>query len=251
MKTIIKKIFVKILYAYYSLIFFNKKSIINRIFIIGHMRSGSSLLVQLLRNNKEILGFGESHLIYSRPIIIDHLYYKSSFYNNIFLPLRKHKFVLDKILHSHYLPESNWYYIQKYNVKIIFLFREPSGAINSLQKSLGLDIDKSIKHYTGRLNYIADLSSYLDERNIDYHTLTYNELINNPDVELQKLKEFLHLETNLDRKYKIQHTTGKKGFGDFSPNILSGEILKKKNINNNHVPAHLNEIYDKILHQLT
>ena len=37
------------------------------IFILGHMRSGSSLLAHILADNAEVAGAGESHITYQTP----------------------------------------------------------------------------------------------------------------------------------------------------------------------------------------
>jgi len=73
------------------------------LFILGHMRSGSSLLTHILSSNAAIDGYGETHLDYSNPQdfgvatanVCRHLWKVPS-----------GEYVLDKVLHKRHIPRS-------------------------------------------------------------------------------------------------------------------------------------------------
>lgn len=248
----LKKIATEVTYSLYNLFHPSYRDDVNYIFIIGHMRSGSSLLVQLLRHNEEIIGLGESHLIYNNSSKLGHLsckllYYNGGFYNSI----RKHKYALDKVLHNHYLPESQWSVLLRHNVRTIFIIRKPSDTIDSLRKSLNLNTNEAKEYYVSRLAYIERLSFFLRNNGVKYHSLTYDQLTINPDYSLDKLTKYLCLNNPLVKEYKIQNTTGRIGFGDFSNNILSGSILKKKAKSKQESHAdELNRVYEGVVQSL-
>lgn len=98
-------------------------------FILSHMRSGSSLLSQILNSSSEVASAGEFHIAYSskqdlyRLSLRTHLYFRK--YN-----LNK-KIITDKILHNH-LPISDSFLNSQHVKNFVFLIREPNGTLKSL-----------------------------------------------------------------------------------------------------------------------
>lgn len=204
-------------------VFFQKKQP-KRIFIISHMRSGSSLLTHILNSNPEILGWGERGLRYTseKKVIENELAMKWK--SRAFF--KKYKFTLDQINHLEMTPKLELF--NNKNTQIIFLLREP---ISSLSSIINLSkkhydgtktIEQAATYYTNRLN---DLINFKKSTPKAYHfMLTYNDLVEDSLNKLKSLSEFLELKEPLSPKYKIEKFTGISG--DPSKNIKSGRIIK-------------------------
>ena len=72
------------------------------VFILSHMRSGSSLLEHILSSNDEIMGFGEQNRIYKNFFDLKKMEFyirkkQRLFFNNV-------KYSVDQILHNQYTP---------------------------------------------------------------------------------------------------------------------------------------------------
>ena len=69
------------------------------LFVLSHMRSGSSLLTHILNSNPEIIGYGETHLDYESEKDFKALMFR------VYWRLRdlnmNHTYLLDKVLHDH------------------------------------------------------------------------------------------------------------------------------------------------------
>lgn len=200
---------------------FNSDSL-QMLFIIGHMRSGSSLLVHILNTNTQIIGYGETHSIYKDKRDFEKAAYK--IYRAFNTIPKNEKFVLDKILHSYLIKDSN---LLK-EAKIIFLIRKPEETLPSIHK---LDPQKyppssAFEYYKDRIKKIKTLASNIESSKWTY--LTYNDLINRQNIIFERLENFLELNTKLSGQYKTIWSTGKKGIGDSSKKIQSGKIITQK-----------------------
>ncbi len=192
------------------------------LFILSHMRSGSSLLTHILNSNPEIIGYGETHLNYSSELDFKQLFFK------VYWQLRDysmdHSYVLDKVLHNHKFLNDN--FLNSPQVYTIFLLREPKRTLGSI-----LDIkphwsqEKAMNYYLERL---ATLESYAKLINSKKRSLfiTYNQLLNDSDLVFDTLKTFLQTKASFSEQYQVLKTTGMKGVGDSSENIQSGQIIR-------------------------
>ena len=197
-----------------------------RLFIIGHMRSGSSLLMHILTSNSEILGWGERGLKYTakNKMIENELTMR---WKSMSL-FKKYSFTLDQINHSEMTPIIDLF--NNKNSYIVFLLREPIGSLSSiinLSKNY-YHKEKSIKdasaYYTNRLNYLVNFKK--GTPNAHHFMVTYDDLIENSLISLKSLTEFLELKEPLISEYEIKKITGISG--DPSKNIKSGKIIKTK-----------------------
>jgi hypothetical protein len=191
------------------------------LFIIGHMRSGSSLLVHILNTNPEIAGYGETHRLYRD---------KSDFgkvgleiYRAFKTLPKKEKYILDKVLHSYLIKDEN---ILK-DAKIIFLLRCPSESMPSI-----LDIkteynpEQTSEYYHDRIERIRLTARTIDPEKWMY--ATYNDLIISENKIFGQIENFLGLNSELSQEYDTIWSTGVTGIGDPSKMIEEGKIINKK-----------------------
>jgi hypothetical protein len=213
----------RFIYAYYQRLY-QRREPYRLLFIISHMRAGSSLLTHLLVSHPEIFGYGETHLEYSTPRTRHDLVAKVAMVNRLLFRFGDERYVLDKILHNKLLTVDYLPNLCDQELDVIFLIRHPSGSIPSMMKTFGFSQEAANRHYSGRLQAMGDLYDRLDGSS-NIFTLEYEELTDKPDDSLERLTEFLNLVTPLSRSYSLHRTTGRRGLGDSGPNIYAGEIL--------------------------
>ncbi len=149
---------IAILAKYSSILMFFKLAPHKRIIIIGHMRSGSSLLSHILLNNPEISGIGETHTTYKDKNYHLQLIASILAKKRLLYFLSKRKFVMDKVLHKHILDDS---ILMDENTFIILLVRTPEEVIPSILRTFEITkkpytFEKAFDHYFERLNCVLD-----------------------------------------------------------------------------------------------
>lgn len=222
-----------------------------RLFIISHMRSGSSLLMHILSSNAEILGWGERGMIYdSKNKVMENelmMKWKSRSFS------KKYCYTLDQINHSKMTPKVDLF--NNKNTRIIFLIREPKESLSSiinLSKSYydgTKTIEQASAYYMNRLNDLINIKKSTSKAH--HFVLTYNDLVENSSERLNSLSKFLELKESLTSEYKTKKFTGNSG--DPSENIKSGKIIKTKNelitIDQNII-SETTLVYNKTIHFL-
>ncbi|NEO30175.1 MAG: sulfotransferase family protein [Symploca sp. SIO3C6] len=192
------------------------------LFILGHMRAGSSLLTHLLTTNHEITGFGETHLQYSSERDFKNLILKV--YSRIREPKMNHKYVLDKILHNNKFTEREIPYSEQ--LYTIFLVREPKRSIPSI---IGIkphwSQEQAFAYYSRRLLMLENYAKTINSKERSFF-LTHNQLINNTELVFQSLQKFLGVKQPFSEQYEISSTTGQRGVGDWAGNIKAGRIIR-------------------------
>jgi hypothetical protein len=208
------------------------------LFILSHMRSGSSLLSHILISNPEIIGFGESHLKYQSELdfkkLMMRVYFQHQEFSKIPDHLYKfnmnHQYILDKVLHDQKFLTND--FLNSPQVYVIFLLRQPQQTIPSL-----LDLKPhwnqkdAYEYYRQRLLTLEKYAQIIvnAERTL---LLTYNQILDQTFSVLKTLQQFLKTETEFSEKYQILKTTGQKNIGDYKGNIKAGKIVRtQRNIN--------------------
>ncbi|QDV38556.1 sulfotransferase family protein [Tautonia plasticadhaerens] len=198
------------------------------LFVVGHMRSGSSLLTHILNTNAEISGYGETHLRYSSRQDLDRLVW--TVYKDL-RQVRVTRFTMDKVLHNDYLEECLFF---SQDCMFLFLVREPEGTLRSLVRAIPewhgdpeVDADAVLSdawgHYTLRLRGIEqEARAIRDQHRASF--LTYDQLINRTYDSFGMIEHFLGLRTQLSENYHQTRMTGRYVSGDTSPNIKKGYI---------------------------
>jgi hypothetical protein len=192
--------------------------------VVGHMRSGSSLLGHLLAENPEICAYGETHRKYKKPRDFESLRRDLvSVRNGV---SRSSVWFCDKVLHD-YLPDLEL--LRSDYVYVLFLARAPGDTLPSIVKiwnDPGLKMEQASDYYLRRLEFCRTLADQLDRRRSFF--LEYDDLIQNGEAVLSRLSAFLSLDRPLKTNYSILPTTGVPGFGDPSQNIYAGRIVDRE-----------------------
>lgn len=201
------------------------------IFIFGHMRSGSSLLCNILTSHREILGYGETHIQYASELdfkkLVFKIYCKTQKISN-FADLKElrmnHKYILDKALHNKIFLDENLLKSEK--IYSIFIIREPERTIASI-----LDLkphwseDKALTYYLKRLSTLERYGKLINNKERSL-LITYDQLLNQTDLVFNALKKVLGTESEFSEEYKVTNKTGRAGIGDFKENIKAGRIVR-------------------------
>jgi len=193
------------------------------LFVLGHMRSYSSLLCHLLGSHPEIDGYCETHIKYR------------SYFDLLRLRRRVVKltgeqlsgrYVLDKILHDYPLAGS---IVRSRSTRAIILIRSPAPTVRSIM-NMGLrysdiswyrDPDAVARYYETRLASVVRLADGLVARAL---WMGAEELLSGAEPVLTRIAAFLALRQPLQSSYRKFAHTGEAGFGDPSEEISKGHI---------------------------
>ncbi len=192
------------------------------IFLLGHMRSGSTLLQHLLISHPQICGLGERNLAYKNENDLWKLVARCRWkYQK---PFYKYSFFIDQINHNHLTPTIDL--LKMDTVKIIFLLRKPDASISSLLRLSEKYYDgkwtpeSATDYYVNRLQFLQRSMQKLD--NSTYWLVQYEGLIHHSEKVLSQIADFLNLNSPIQQTYKTFDFTGKKG--DPSQKIDFGKI---------------------------
>ena len=193
------------------------------LFVLGHMRSYSSLLCHILGSHREIDGYCETHVKYRTWL--DLLRLRSRVVKLTGEPLRG-RYVLDKVLHNYPFASS---ILRSRHTFSLVLVRRPAPTIHSII-NMGLhysvipwhrDLDAVVRYYEERLAALVRLAGQLQGRVIFIEAETL--LSRTADV-LKSIQGLLELSEPLQADYRRFAHTGERGFGDPSEVISTGHI---------------------------
>jgi hypothetical protein len=141
------------------------------------------------------------------------------------------RFVLDKVLHNDYaVPPS---IIRRPDVYPIVLLRQPVSSITSVIE-MGKEIvevpwysnvSDVTDYYVNRVRQLAQLSRQMDSR---YLFVRAEDIVESPSRVLHQVESFLGLPQPLSESYSTFPHTGERGWGDSSPSILVGRIVRDR-----------------------
>ena len=193
------------------------------LFVLGHMRSYSSLLCHILGSHSQIDGYCETHIKYRTRF--DLLRLRSRVVRLTGEPLRG-CYILDKVLHNYPLATS---ILRSPNTLGLVLVRRPQPTVQSIV-NMGLhcsdipwhrDLDVVARYYEERLAALVGLADALRGRVmfIEAESLLSRTL----DV-LQGISNLLELNEPLRSDYRRFAHTGEAGFGDPGEVISTGRV---------------------------
>lgn len=219
--------------------------------LLGIMRSGSTLLTELLLNNPQIVGFGESHVNYAEPDPIGRLRYGA---------LRMtgrldwgERFLLDKVLHDAHMTDPAQAMAHA-DFRPLFILRSPAGNMRSLAKMFAdktPDIATDIPALLlGRYAQLAAIADALPA-DVPVAAISYDRLVADAEGTLAKLTGHFGLKTPLSSDYAVSSRTGKWGVGDGSDNIRSGKIQAPAKAEATPAPAEVEDAYAALCEKLT
>lgn len=189
------------------------------VFILGHMRSGSTLLAHILANHPDFAGAGETHIAYRTSADLPTLVLKTC--ELLHRPILRTKNVVDQINHDYVANDvltSNCIY------RCIILIREPEETLKSML-SLSIWSEKeALNAYVKRLEELYQYGLLLRKKAF---LLEYGELVEHSQKTLSALTLFLGLDVPLTPTYATHRMTRRTpGFGDPSSNIQAGQIIR-------------------------
>ena len=183
------------------------------VFLLGHMRCGSSVLSNVLIANKKIIGFGETHVSYKLKYSPASL--AISLVRNGINPF-KTGLLFDKILHNNHDSSAHCSF---YSANAIFLIRHPVNTIVSLCylakkcKNLNqsfVDPEVCLDYYISRLKNLKSSWSRFPETN--RHMLSYESLLEDTEKQLNALSNKIFNNEEIKNEYSLSYS--KLGSGD-------------------------------------
>lgn len=193
------------------------------VLVLGHMRSGSSLLLHLLASSPEILAAGERNTPYLGPDDLHRLA------RDCFVvarrPFGRARYVADQLNHDHLLPDPGLILHPK--VRCVLLARRPGPSIGSIVRTFaplygGWPPERAARYYTGRLHTLAGYARRLRAAGRSPLLVRYEALTSEPQQSLHALRAALDLARPLEAEYEVRGFTGRRG--DPSSRILEGRV---------------------------
>lgn len=183
------------------------------IFVLAHMRCGSTALSNILCSRPDVSGYGEAHIAYRRRADLGKLMVNQA-RRRAWAP--RARWLFDKILHSRHdrnVPD------EFFRAKAIFLARSPAESVSSIRKLFA---------GAGKGLYQTDaaVADYYEERlaalithwhrfpSLNRVGLTYATLIGTPDAALSQVSEMIGLDPPLRNDYRSHAASHAGGGGD-------------------------------------
>lgn len=190
----------------------NKVSYKRTVFLLGHMRCGSTALTNVLCANPHMRGYGECHVVYDQKFSSGKL--ALNLIRNRINPFTG-EYILDKILHNELDQNAHDDF---FDAKAIFLIRQPMDAVVSLiNLSIHLNWkeyrtpEACLSYYVSRLNHLRALWPRFAKGSRNF--IQYESLVNAPETQLEKLSKHLLDGLTLNNQYSQSNTHG-HGKGD-------------------------------------
>lgn len=183
------------------------------IFILAHMRCGSTALSNIFCSRPDVSGYGECHIRYTDRRSLGRLVVNQALRQG-WKPGATHLF--DKVLHDRHdldAPEAF------FTSRAVFIARDPGPAIRSIRKLYeGLERDEygddtaAATYYIGRVRRLIDLwDRFPENRRVG---LTHTALVGDPEGELERISRALEINPPLENRYQSLASSRKGGGGD-------------------------------------
>ena len=129
------------------------------VFILGHVRSGSTLLAHILANHPNFVGAGESHISYRTADDLPKLVLQTC--KSLHRPILRETYVVDQINHPYV---TNEVLVSGRVYKCIILIREPEATLKSIMKLLKCQEQEALDVYISRLETLTEYGVLLGKR---------------------------------------------------------------------------------------
>lgn len=183
------------------------------IFLLGHMRVGSTALSNVFCSRRDVSGYGEAHIRYSTQGALGRLVINQA-RRGAWKPGARHLF--DKVLHSRH---DNGACTGFFTAQAVFMARAPGPAIASIRKLYdGLGRSEYQNDALAAQYYVArmtDLLALWARFPAGRRTgLTHAMLMQDPETQLARLSHRLALSPPLENSYESLPASRKGGGGD-------------------------------------
>ena len=183
------------------------------IFVLGHMRCGSTALSNIFCSRADVTGFGEAQVSYRRPFAMRHLAWKFA-RRGVVKP--GEVFGFDKVLHN-YLDQGMDYA----GSRRVFLAREPAASFRSIRHMYetihgrGPTDPENADYYEGRMTaLLALIDRARAEPGARFAVLSHAALVGDADAALAHVSARLELDPPLENRYDYSPPDAHKGVGD-------------------------------------
>jgi hypothetical protein len=209
----------------------------SRIFLLSHMRACTSLAGHILGSHPAINGYFELHISYEDEAALDRQLEVFRQYETL---KEGSHYLFDKLLHNDYRLNINR--SVDVDIKVLVSLLEPEQTIKSIvdlfQKKGSEDLYASplgaTNYYIDRVNWLA---GFCRSSGLPYYYYDAELFQAAPQALLEKLTEWLRLDTPLSERYQLFSQTGKAGKGDSSALIYSGKIEQARvDYSHIHIP---------------
>lgn len=185
----------------------------NCVFILAHMRCGSTALSNVLCSRSDVSGYGEAHIRYDGQAALGRLAL-NQMRRDGWRPGADYLF--DKILHCRHDGSATSEFFQS---RAIFVVRQPGEAIRSIASLFARlsrraydTPQKAAIYYAERLDTLADLwQRFPAQRRIG---ITHERLLQDPDLALSRISEHLRFVPAIENHYVSTAASRKAGSGD-------------------------------------
>lgn len=196
------------------------------VFILAHMRCGSTALSNILCSRAEISGYGEAHVAYRAPGDLGRLVVNQAL-RRAWKP--RARFLFDKVLHNRHDAAAPPEFFQ---AKAIFLCRRPEDTIPSIRRlftSLGkkqyVTDASAAQYYLDRVGRLGELwQAFPAEHRVG---LTYDALMGNTDACLGQVSAIVGLTPPLKNSYRSHSASVRGGGGDPTASAGHTRITQK------------------------
>jgi hypothetical protein len=205
------------------------------VFIMGHMRSGSTLLLHIMLTHPRIIGCGERNRPYESHLDLDKLAIASRLAQRA--PFRRVRYAVDQINHDELTPNRDL--LEDARVRMIFLVRSPAPTVSSILKlsrafyNDAWTIERAVDYYARRLRTLAALAAGAAAGRA--MAMGYEDLVDDTATMLRKMEAFLGVDTPFREESEVQRFTGTRG--DPSGTIQAGQIVRRRMAAADEFPA--------------
>lgn len=197
------------------------------IFLLAHMRCGSTALSNVLCGHPEICGYGEAQVVYASEADLGLLAFKA-LYNRAWKP--DFRFFFDKVLWNHLDAAAGPDF---FNARAIFSCRNPRDTIASIlnlaEKSdymRRFDAGRAADYYERRMERLLKLwDRFPPERRIG---MTHDRMVGETGSVLDRISAMIGLREPLDNSYASTAPEVKTGVGDPLDAARYSRIVKKE-----------------------
>jgi hypothetical protein len=192
--------------------------------IMGHMRSGSTLLLHLLMTNSQVAALGEQNSRYAARDDLTRLAMKCRL--ALRAPFRPLRYVVDQVNHTKFTPDID--FLRDPRVCLVFLLRTPEASIASILELSrtfyrgAMSLSQAVEYYVERLEALRAIAQELSGTK-PLALVRYETLARSPDATLAALATYLGLEAGFSTHYPIREFTGRRG--DPGRKISAGRVV--------------------------
>jgi hypothetical protein len=193
--------------------------------LLGHMRSGSTLLLHLLLTNRAVASLGERNAVYASPADFARLAVATRIARCA--PFARLAYVADQVNHTRLTPDG--VLLAHPRVRVVFVLRRPQASLASLLELSRRFYGSSWSNAQAVDYYIKRLEALMkNAENFPVSSgaalIRYEDLTESPERILEALRQYLRLRSGFSTTYSAHSFTGERG--DPGPNIAAGRILR-------------------------